>query len=533
MKKDTHEIKDVGYIPMAKKELYALLSGASMDEMENLQDVDLAGVRKSALWEKPKVDPNDPLEVSYYKHLIWTGLNDIPAKKDRDSVLRYIETVRDLKEKSSLIHKDEDINSFFNETILPRYYTRQTAWYVTPTASADVSFKSTFLKNVQKKALVCLREAKKKGFGKTAEEKRKNAYSVFPFGGPVSYDKEKNCIVCSIFHSSSYYYDFLDRVDLSKVTDGDYILTDHSHAVLFVGSKEDAEKMRDMLAERDKKKVSRKSKFVYPGRQSFARTGHDYISDLHHSSDGQMSLFSENNVVGQDFTDVFHIPAVQYGNYMTDKERQVHLDSCFNALNDLADILKINVADISLDSRLGLAFGARGQSAAAAHYEPGYKCINLTKKNGAGCLAHEWGHAFDNYLGNKILGQDRFLSENYFKPNIPVEVKDLVMSLMRQDGKVTDFYVGSQKFDKIHTKNGLGYWASTTEMFARAFDCYIHDKLAKRNQVSDYLSGYSESFVEGEIAAIPLGKERTVINENFDRLFDFYRNMVKEGEKNE
>lgn len=49
--------------------------------------------------------------------------------------------------------------------------------------------------------------------------------------------------------------------------------------------------------------------------------------------------------------------------------------------------------------KLAIAFGARGKGKALAHYEPARVVINLTKLKGAGSLAHEWGHAFDDFLG--------------------------------------------------------------------------------------------------------------------------------------
>ena len=48
-----------------------------------------------------------------------------------------------------------------------------------------------------------------------------------------------------------------------------------------------------------------------------------------------------------------------------------------------------------------MAVGARGRGgigSAAAHYEPGKIVINLTKKNGAVSLGHEWWHAMDKYF---------------------------------------------------------------------------------------------------------------------------------------
>ena len=60
--------------------------------------------------------------------------------------------------------------------------------------------------------------------------------------------------------------------------------------------------------------------------------------------------------------------------------------------------------------RLALAFGSRGKGRALAHYEPGRHVINLTKMSGAGCLAHEWGHALDRYLAIKCGVRGLYLS---------------------------------------------------------------------------------------------------------------------------
>lgn len=86
----------------------------------------------------------------------------------------------------------------------------------------------------------------------------------------------------------------------------------------------------------------------------------------------------------------------------------------------------------------------------------------------------------------------------------------------------TDFYKGSIEFDNIYSKSGHGYWQSRCEMFARAFDCYIADKVKEQGYRSDYLSSNSDSFYipkgDGVIAAYPVGEERQVINQAFDDL---------------
>ena len=87
----------------------------------------------------------------------------------------------------------------------------------------------------------------------------------------------------------------------------------------------------------------------------------------------------------------------------------------------------------------------------------------------------------------------------------------------------TDFYKGSKTFDKKFSKSDKGYWASTAEMFARAFDCYVADKLEAKGIRDDYLTAYADSyyFVDDNgifASAVPVGEEREEINRCFDRL---------------
>ncbi|WP_242439165.1 PLxRFG domain-containing protein [Acinetobacter sp. YT-02] len=104
-----------------------------------------------------------------------------------------------------------------------------------------------------------------------------------------------------------------------------------------------------------------------------------------------------------DFIRVFGFRGVEFGNWNNQTERQELLNDAFDGLMDLAEILNIPPAAISLNGELALAFGARGQglSGAKAHYEPERAVINLTKLNGAGSLAHEWWHALDHYFGRQ------------------------------------------------------------------------------------------------------------------------------------
>lgn len=91
----------------------------------------------------------------------------------------------------------------------------------------------------------------------------------------------------------------------------------------------------------------------------------------------------------------------------------------------------------------------------------------------------------------------------------------------------TDFYTGSSKFESVFSKMGHHYWSSRCEMFARAFDCYISDKLKERGEENTYLTYGADSFVydlDGvHYAAIPEGEERETLNKLFDELIEFLK----------
>lgn len=107
-------------------------------------------------------------------------------------------------------------------------------------------------------------------------------------------------------------------------------------------------------------------------------------------------------VIGNDYLHDFALRGGEFGLWVNQQERQEVLDRGYDAFRDLAEIYGWTPESLSLGGKLAIAFGARGRGGwAAAHYEPGREVINLTKPSGEGCLAHEWAHALDHYLGNR------------------------------------------------------------------------------------------------------------------------------------
>lgn len=251
-------------------------------------------------------------------------------------------------------------------------------------------------------------------------------------------------------------------------------------------------------------------------------------------------------VNGNDMLRDFAFRGGEFGNWENQNDRQTNMNMAYEAFSDLAKALKIANEDISLradanDAQpLAIAFGSRGKGGALAHFEPDANVINLTKMRGAGSLAHEWGHALD-YLIAKANGRvEAMESEVPFEQYDPSKREHIsndnmlrniieTMKYLPPDpenprrARETEFYKNAKAIDDVHSKTDRGYWQSDVEMFARAFACYVMDKLSPDK--CDYLCGHAEMKTLAKDAktvlyAYPRGEERERINEAFDKLIE-------------
>jgi len=230
----------------------------------------------------------------------------------------------------------------------------------------------------------------------------------------------------------------------------------------------------------------------------------------------------EGDVTPEIFDSTFGFRGVQFGNYVEGGRRQADLNRAFDALMDLADVLDVPPRALSLNGKLGLAFGARGtggKNAASAHYEPGQVVINLTKGGGPGSLAHEWLHALDNYFA-KQDDATGYISERQRSPGVRAEafpVREPVYEAWKQVEaalKKGPFAERSAKFDEARSKP---YWGTTIEKAARAFERYIVDRLGEKGAVNDYLAN-----IDTEGGAYPTAAEMQSegIRAAYDNLFN-------------
>lgn len=252
---------------------------------------------------------------------------------------------------------------------------------------------------------------------------------------------------------------------------------------------------------------------------------------------------------GQDVTpelfgNTFGFRGVEFGNWVEQGKRQKDLNNAFDALMDMAAILGVPPKAISLNGELGLAFGARGSGGinpASAHYEPGKVVINLTKKEGAGSLGHEWFHALDNYFSRKRPGwktsymmDDASVSlASRGSPFIPAGGeavrKEMYLAFGAVKKAIYDTAIKARS-EQLDGRRSKPYWATDTEMAARAFESYLIAKLQDQGASNDYLANIIDEatweaaialgFETGSSYPYPTAGEIPKIRAGFDHFID-------------
>lgn len=227
------------------------------------------------------------------------------------------------------------------------------------------------------------------------------------------------------------------------------------------------------------------------------------------------------DVTPEQFQEAFGFRGVQFGNYVEGARRQQDLNRAYDALMDLAGVLGVPARALSLGGRLGLAFGARGNGgadAAAAHYERGNVVINLTKREGAGSLAHEWWHGLDNYFSRERGDGGSYMTE---REQGGQGVREEMRAAFREINRAinqTRMQERSRKLDDRKTKD---YWTTKPEMSARAFESYVIAKLQDQNAGNDYLANVlpASAFALEGAYPYPTAGEMPQIRGAFDSFF--------------
>lgn len=208
--------------------------------------------------------------------------------------------------------------------------------------------------------------------------------------------------------------------------------------------------------------------------------------------------YRNDNITPIQLQKTFGLAGIEFGEQLSQKEKQKLINQTYDALADISNILNIPFNSIGLENSLFLAFASRGQNGNKAHYEPDKKVINLTRLRGAGTLAHEYGHALDHYIFRKTNG-DVYIEKKNKKYS--VMSSDQPELLLDNEKKVWNNLMNSILFTISNNKiigdsnyvneakktSKYAYYGNRQELFARAFECFVADSLLQKNQVNDFL----------------------------------------------
>ena len=285
----------------------------------------------------------------------------------------------------------------------------------------------------------------------------------------------------------------------------------YKNDVLPYMNSEEAVQSADGIAQEIRDAKNAKPKSITIEKKSRERVGVDWRN----GKDATPEMFVD--VEGKE-PSVFGFRAIEFGNYVSQKERQQFLNDIYDALMDMSEILGVSPRALSLGGKLALAVGARGTSGASGHYEPYKNVINITKTRGAGVLAHEWLHALDRYFSNfdenmVYPNGTRYATQQEYSDDTRQEVKDAFEKVMLAV-KASDYRDRSMRLGE--------YWASEKELAARALQDYVIRKLEERGQKNDFLSNHvapEEWDGDAKGYPFPLGEDVKRIADAFDNLF--------------
>lgn len=394
-------------------------------------------VKKDNVWKKPDyaalIESGTPVSIAYFIKTVRDSLSATPAyyrtddteEKRLERQKQYIDTIREAQSVVESIQSKEDALSVFTKFLIGGGYVQHGSSYYryeltekgknSPVITNKLfralnQSSDSFDRNITKKA-------EQEQFGVPKEQKVPKGYEVLFNDGKNTYSADDD------WRPNTYY-----------VTKGRRIL--HTN---FETQEEAVKWVQDYTQGRN---GGKKKRIVPPQFEHIHRDGDDY----RHGRD----------IEGQDYLSTFGFKGGEFGNWMSQNDRQASLNLGFEALKDLAKALAITDADISFGGNLSIAFGARGNGNAVAHYEPMRQVINLTKMRGAGSLAHEWWHGLDDFLGTKLSAKG-YLSDN---PRVFPLIAQLIDTMKFKPESLEQATMRAESSNECNQKSAEGWLKS-------------------------------------------------------------------------
>ncbi|WP_328190260.1 CLCA_X family protein [Marinobacter sp. OP 3.4] len=222
----------------------------------------------------------------------------------------------------------------------------------------------------------------------------------------------------------------------------------------------------------------------------------------------------------------FQFRTVEIGRWVTEPEKQRSAALFYDALCDLMTILGGTESLISLRGTLALQYGIGGQPGVSAHYTPATRSFALAKNAGPGSIAHEWFHAFDHYIADKLFersGKGAFGSTLWLTRDDAIQhplnqrLEACYQAILLNDAgtEPSELFQKSAVADKAA---GVHYFSKPEELCARAFEAFVQDADCK----NDFLVKGTRETDEARMGLYPQGPQRETINAAFR---DYFSNL--------
>ncbi|ROU02266.1 hypothetical protein EB809_01835 [Marinobacter sp. R17] len=219
----------------------------------------------------------------------------------------------------------------------------------------------------------------------------------------------------------------------------------------------------------------------------------------------------------------FQFRSVEIGRWVTEPEKARSAGLFYDALCDLMTILGGTESLISLRGTLGLQYGIGGQRGVSAHYTPATRSFSLAKNAGPGSIAHEWFHAFDHYICDKLYAGSppgAFASKRWLGKekgdehplNQRLQACFAAVMLDESGEAPSDLFRQSVTADKAA---GTLYFSLPEELCARAFEAFVQDADCK----NAFLVRGTRETDEAKMGLYPRDEERARMNRAFATYF--------------
>lgn len=296
-----------------------------------------------------------------------------------------------------------------------------------------------------------------------------------------------------------------------------------------------------------------------PYRQVFRDAGHDPDAVVN------KPLPVQNKIIADQLKSKFGFKDVVSDKSQHPKEVRDHLSSFYQNAQEMTDALGMPSKAIGLDGNLTFNTKPfRKNANVLGSYAPGSKTITIPGTSNS--FAHEWTHALDHHLSDKLannpramklLSQTKDVSDGTMggRPVLPGSSSDafvnVIKGLFGQDAKTaaealklqyeargTDVNKGlaaQLRLDNIETNYAKGaksidgpkgYWAKPAELLARAHEAYVSEMIRRNGgDTGSVVKPYYDSAAKGDLfdKLYPQQGEKDHIFQTFTDLHDALR----------